>query len=190
MAGVLRRECALANVGSRPLVDTDQRRPHAQRPEQTAGGRGPGQHRCLRAPSSTTRSSTSRPRRVDARRIWVGTDDGLVQLTDRRVGDLAQRDAGSRCALGASRCGRSFALRRRARVRRHRPSRDGRSAAVRSGHQRLRRDVARDHQRLAPRSVRARRARGSAQPRRALRRIGAGRVARRSTAARTGRVCG
>ncbi len=102
--------------------------------------------------------------------IWVGTDDGYVQVTRDGGRALAQRYATRYAGVRTHRNGRAFADRLRYRLRSRRQPSHGRLRPVSLRNARLRGDVDEDRHRLPGQPVRAYGTSGSAQYEPALRR--------------------
>ena len=142
--GLHRLAVPLPLARSRPDVGAHLARPHDERSrEAEAGAVRRRDRRQLRRPRCTRRSTRSPSRRRTRTSIWVGTDDGNVQVT-RDGGKTWTNVVGEHRRAAEERLGlvrRAGPLRRGHGLRHVRPAHVRRHAAVRVQDHRLRQDV-------------------------------------------------
>ena len=119
---------------------------------------------------------TIAPSPLRAPLIWIGTDDGLIQVTSDDRQDVAERDAGGGHVLEPRDDDRGVALRRQRSLRVGRSPSAHRFQSAHLSHARHGQVVAGDHARAAGGRLRARREGRSGPARLALRRHGAQRL--------------
>ena len=126
----------------RRALEGDQPRPDAR--ESGRSGRISTSHRRA-TPSAPARvaawSTRSRRRARRSQLLWAGTDDGLIWRTRRWRSDWNERHADGARRLVEGRHHRSVALRRRHRLRGHRPPPPRRPQALHLPHARRRQDA-------------------------------------------------